>query len=395
MSKVLVVYCSLTGNTKAAAEAVAEGAHASGAEVSVKNGCEAGPEDLKACDAVALGSYDAFSYMGGGMETNATQNQILVEMDGLTDKQENVIVIGATNAGEEILDPALLRPGRFDRKIYIDKPSLEGRGKLFKYYLSKVKHDPHMDVGRLARRAIHKSPADIENIIKESALIATRDKRDEVSFRDLSAAIERIDLGMKRKRNLTSGEKKNTAYHESGHLIVMYALHPTDDVFKASIISRRSSLGVVYPQPREELYTHNKEKLLADIKVSLAGYAAEKLKCGSTSTGVSSDFRNAMKTVHAMVWQLGMSDKEYLGDYTSVPKHEISEKMKEDLDLETQKIFHKCLKEVEELLRRESDLLDRFVKELLEKEELEYDEIEAIFTDCGKTRENLTKHINK
>jgi len=200
---------------------------------------------------------------------------------------------------------------------------------------------------------------------------------------------------MKRKRTLTPVEKRNTAYHEAGHLIVLYALHPTDDVFKASIISRRSTLGVVYPQPKEELYTHNKEKLLADIKVDLAGYVSEKLKCGSTSTGVSSDFKNAMKIAHSMVWQLGMSDKEYLGDYTAVPKEQISEKMKEDLDMETQKIFHKCLKDVEELLRKESALLDRFANELIEKNELEYDEIEAIFAECGKTRENLSRNIGK
>lgn len=339
----------------------------------------------------AIGRQRSFSYFGGGLETNATQNQILVEMDGLTEKQENVIIIGATNVGEEVLDPALLRPGRFDRKIYIDKPNLEGREKLYKYYLSKIKHDGQMDIGRLARRTVYKSPADIENIVKESALIATRNKKDLVNYKDISEAIERIDLGMKRKRTLTAGEKKNTAYHEAGHLIVMYVLHPTDDVFKASIISRRQTLGVVYPQPREELYTHNKEKLLADIKVDLGGYVAEKLKCGSTSTGVSMDFQDATKTAHLMVWRLGMSEKGYLGDYTSVPEGHISEKMKEELDLETQKIFQKCLKAVENLLQKESGLLDRFASELVQKEELEYDEIEAIFAECGKTREALAE----
>jgi len=341
----------------------------------------------------AIGRSRSFSYMGGGMETNATQNQILVEMDGLTDKEQNVIVIGATNAGEEVLDIALLRPGRFDRKIYIDKPGLEGREKLFKYYLSRVKHDRQMDLSRLAKRSVYKSPAEIENIVKEAALIATRHKKDSVTYKDISEAIERVDLGMKRKRVLTPTEKRNTAYHEAGHLIVMYILHPTDDVFKASIISRRSSQGVVYSQPREELYIHNKEKLLADIKVSLAGYVSEKLKCGSTSTGVSSDFKNAMRIAHSMVWQLGMSDKELLGDYTSVPNDQISDKIKEDLNNETQKIFHKCMKEVEALLTKEDILLERFTKELVERDELEYDEIEAIFAEYNKTRKNLAKHI--
>lgn len=344
----------------------------------------------------AIGRQRSFSYMGGGSETNATQNQMLVEMDGLTEKEQNVVLIGATNAGEEILDPALLRPGRFDRKIYIDKPGLDGREKLFKYYLGKVKYDhSQVDVNRLAKRSVYKSPAEIENIVKEAALIATRNERESITYKDISEAIERVDLGMKRKRILTPAEKKNTAYHEAGHLIVMYALHPTDDVFKASIVGRRHSLGVVYSQPREELYTHNKEKLLADIKVSLAGYVSEKLKCGTTSTGVSSDFKNAMKIAHSMVWQLGMSEKGYLGDYTILPWSQISDKMKEELDQETQKIFHKCIKDVEDLLVKENTLLERFMKELVEKEELEYDEIEVIFAEYNKTRDNLAKHLNK
>ena len=344
----------------------------------------------------AIGRARSFSYMGGGMETNATLNQILVEMDGLTEKQQNVIVIGATNAAEEVMDPALLRPGRFDRKIYIDKPGLDGREKLFKYYLGKVKYDYNeMDVSRFAKRSVYKSPAEIENIVKESALIATRNKRESITYKDISEAMERVDLGMKRKRILTPAEKKNTAYHESGHLLVMYALHPTNDVFKASIVSRRYSMGVVYSHPREELYSHNKEKFLADVKVSLAGYIAEKLKCGSTSEGVGSDFKNAMRIAHLMVWQLGMSEKSYLGDYTIVPEGQISDKIKEELGHETQKILHKCIKDVEDLLIRENTLLERFAKELVEKNELEYDEIEAIFAEYGKTRENLTKQLNK
>jgi cell division protease FtsH len=343
----------------------------------------------------AIGRARSFSYMGGGMETNATLNQILVEMDGLTDKQQNVIVIGATNAAEDVMDPALLRPGRFDRKIYIDKPGLDGREKLFKYYLAKVKHDPNIDVNRLAKRSVYKSPADIDNIIKESALIATRHKNELVTYKDISEAIERVDLGMKRKRILTPTEKRNTAYHEAGHLIVMYVLHPTNDVFKASIVSRRYSLGVVYSQPREELYSHNREKLLADIKVSIAGYVAEKLKCGSTSEGVSSDFKNAMGIAHSMVWRLGMSEKGYLGDYTVIPDGQLSERIKEDLHHETQKIFHTCIKDVEDLLKKESAILDRFAKELVEKEELEYDEIEAIFAEYGKTGDNPAKNSVK
>jgi len=339
----------------------------------------------------AIGRQRSFSYLGGGMETNTTQNQLLVEMDGLTTKEEDIIVIAATNADEEILDPALLRPGRFDRKIYIDKPDLDGRKQVFKYYLSKVKYDSDMDVARLARRAVYKTPADIENIVKEAALIATRNRKDVVGYKELSEAIERVEMGLKHKRKMTPKERQMIAYHESGHLLTLYALHPTNDVFKASIISRRGALGMVQPQPKEELITANRDMLIANIKVALGGYAAEKAKFGVTSDGVSSDFKQAMQTAWVMVWRLGMSEKGYVGDYTSIPENQLSEKMKEELNEQAQKLFQECLKDVGDLLKKESELLDRFAKELLEKDELEYDDIEAIFKEYGKSREQLEK----
>src|SRR3989338_5851967 len=173
-------------------------------------------------------------------------------MDGLDTGAENVIVIGATNAPEDSLDPALLRPGRFDRKVYILRPGLDGREKIFAYYLSKVKHEADVDVGHLARKAVGKSPAEIENIIKEAALITTRNGRDAISYKEIKEAIDRIELGVKNRIKLQESEKEMTAYHEAGHLVTLYLLHPTDDVFKASIIPRKTSLGVVHHQPREE-----------------------------------------------------------------------------------------------------------------------------------------------
>ena len=333
----------------------------------------------------AIGRQRSFSFMGGGQETNSTQNQLLVEMDGLQEKEYNVIIIGATNAAEGILDEALLRPGRFDRKIYIDRPNLQEREKVFEYYLNKVKHDQDVDIGRLARQAVHKSPAEIENMIKEAALIATRNKKDTVGHKELSEAMERIDMGLKHRKHMTKEEKEMVAFHETGHLVVMYMLHPTDDVFKASIISRKDALGVVHHQPREELYTNNKEKILADIKVSIGGYVAEKTRFGTTSDGVAMDFRNVMWKAHNMVWMVGMSDAGYIGDYTIIPKSQLSESLKEKLNAETDKIIKSCLKDVEDLLKKEWPIVERFVKELLEKEELEYDEIEAIFKECGKS----------
>lgn len=333
----------------------------------------------------AIGRQRSFSFFGGGQETNSTQNQLLVEMDGLKEKDYNVIVIGATNAAEGVLDPALLRPGRFDRKIYIDSPSIEAREKVFEYYLKKVKYEKDIDIGRLARKAVYKTPAEIENIIKEAALIATRNGKDTVGHKEISEAMERIDMGLKHKRQMTKEEKEMVAFHETGHLVVMYILHPTDDVFKASIISRKETLGAVYSQPREELYTSNKERILANIKVSLGGYVSEKIRFNTTSDGVTADFNRAMHQAHNMVWRFGMSNAGYVGDYTAIPEAQLSESLKENLNAETQKIIHGCLKDVEDLLKKEWPIVERFVKELLTKEELEYDDIESIFKEYGKS----------
>lgn len=333
----------------------------------------------------AIGRHRLFSFGGGGEETNSTLNQLLAEMDGMKDKDYDIIVIGATNAPEESMDPALLRPGRFDRKIFIDRPNLEGREQLFKHYMKKVQHDPSIDIGRLARKAVNKSPADIENIIKESALIASRSSKETVSYKDITEAMERIELGIKHRRHMTERERRMTAFHETGHLITLYLLHPTDDVFKASIVSRKDTLGVVYHSPREELFTSDREHILADIKVAIAGYVAEKLKFGVTTSGVSSDFRQAMVQAHNMVWKLGMGKNGYLGDYTAIPENQLSEELKDKLNAETNQIMKECVQEVEQLLKQEDQLLDRFANELLAKEELEYDEIDSIFKEYGKT----------
>ncbi|MFH1847799.1 MAG: AAA family ATPase [Candidatus Omnitrophota bacterium] len=333
----------------------------------------------------AIGRQRTFSMFGGGGETNATQNQLLVEIDGLKEKTQNIIVIAATNASEDILDPALLRPGRFDRKVYIDRPTLEGREQLFKHYLSKVSYNKDIDPAVLARKSVYKTPADIENVVKESALIATRNKRDVVEHRDISEAIERIDMGIKHRRHMTDRERQMVAYHETGHVMVLYITHPTDDVFKASIISRREALGVVHPSPREEWFTHSKEKLLADIKVALAGYVAEKLKFATTSNGVASDFQKSMIIAHSMVWKYGMSKEGYLGDYTVIPESQLSDDLKNELNRQVGEIMQTCEKEVTDLIKKEWDLFERFAAELLKREELEYDEIEAIFKEYNKT----------
>ncbi len=330
----------------------------------------------------AIGRSRTFSFMGG-QETNSTLNQVLAEMDGLKGKEENIVVIGATNAPEEHLDQALLRPGRFDRKIMITKPSQDDRADLFKFYLNKVKAEEDLDVGRLARRAVGKSPADIANIVKESALIATRNKKTAIGQKEISEAFERVDLGIKYRLTVTPREKEMTAYHESGHLIVTYLKAPQKSVFKASIIPRRGALGVVWSPEKEELHSRSKEQLLSEIMIALGGYVAEKIKYGTSTTGVSSDFKKATLIAHSMTWMLGMGASGYVGDYSAIPKEELSEEIKLALNKDTNAIVTGCVEETKKTLEENKKLLDRFAKELLEREELEYDEIIAIFEEYG------------
>ncbi len=342
----------------------------------------------------AMGRNRVFNQFGGGSETNSTLNQLLVEMDGLSSQEQSVIVIGATNAAEDSLDPALLRPGRFDRKIYITRPGLEAREKLFQYYLGKVKHDASIDVGHLARKAIGRSPAEIENIIKESALIATRNGKDVISYKEITEAIERIELGVKNKIKMNERERTMVAYHETGHLMATYLLHPRDDVFKASIIPRKTSLGVVHPTPREEWFTFDRETLMAEIKTCVASYVAEKIKFGTTTSGVSIDFKMAMNIAHRMVWRYGMGGSDFVGDYTSIPESELSDSVKQKLNEDTNKILRECIKDVEELLTKEKVIFERFAHELLTRSELEYDEIEAIFAEYGKSNPRVFGRFN-
>lgn len=330
----------------------------------------------------AIGRSRSFSFMGG-QETNSTLNQLLAEMDGLKEKGHNIVVIGATNAQENHLDEALLRPGRFDRKIIVTNPSQEDRELLFKYYLDKVKADENLDLGRLARRAVGKSPADIANIIKEAALIATRNKKNAIGLGEISEAFERVDLGIKYRLTVTPKEKKMTAYHESGHLITTFFKAPSKSIFKASIIPRRGSLGVVWSPEKEELHSYSKEHLLSEIMISLGGYTAERIQFGTNTSGVSGDFQKAMNIAHNMVWKLGMGDSNLVGDYTVVPNEQLSEGVRTRLNGDTDKLLSECVERVHKVLKENKELLDRFATELLQREELEYDEIIAIFKEYG------------
>lgn len=336
---------------------------------------------------------------GGQTESNTTLNQLLIEMDGLKEKDHNVIIIGATNAPEGFLDPALIRPGRFDRKIYVSQPNLEEREKLFEYYMKEVKCDDTVDRQRMARLTVGNSPADISNLIREAALIAVRNRKELISMKEISEAYDRVEMGIKHKIVFAQSDREKIAYHESGHALAMYFLAPHKDVFKATILARGGALGFVMPHPREEIHVRTKDQYLGDIKVNLGSYAAEKLKLKITTSGVSQDFTNAMWIAHQMVWNWGMGNSGLVGNYSLLASMNqemgvfrgenvsyISEKLKEQLNSDVQQIINVCLKEVEDLLTHEFALLERFAKELLAKDELNYDEIEAIFKEFHKAR---------
>ncbi len=327
---------------------------------------------------------------GGGISHNATINQFLTEMDGLRKKENNIVVIAATNMNEGELDPAIVRAGRFDRKIYITKPNLKERKEIFDFYLKKVTADPAVNSDVLSRRTVYFSPSDIDAMIREAGIIALRNSRATITMKDLSEAYDRISYGNKSNIRMTPEDKKWTAYHEAGHAIIA-CLHPRDDVVKASIIPRRGFLGFVAHQPGIEYYSKNREHLLAEIKIALASYAAEEVTFGSTTTGVgggpNSDFHHAMATARAMVWSYGMGPSGYLGDFQNYlgpyGQVHISDPIKVRLEEDVQQILRTCMDDVRTFLRSHKDLLDTFAAELLAKEELEYDEIKAIFERFG------------
>lgn len=329
---------------------------------------------------------------GGGISHNATINQLLTELDGLRQTENNIVVIAATNIAENEFDPALMRAGRFERKIYVDYPNLEDRRDIFKYYLSKVGYDQTIEPDVLARKTVSFSPADIASMVREASLIAIKNKRTTINNKDLSEAYDRVLFGLKAGLQLSSEEKLWVAYHEAGHAIIAYLLHPTTDVVKSTIVPRRGFLGYAHPVPREEIHIDRRETLLSEIKTSLASYAAEKIKFGSTGSGVTADFAKAYKIANNMVYRFGMGKSGLIVSAASSNSPfsstawQISGEIKAQLDQDVQEILQTCLKEVEEVLRDEHDLFEHFAQELLEKEELEYDEIVEIFKKYGKAR---------
>ncbi|MCX5669691.1 MAG: hypothetical protein NTX89_06260, partial [Candidatus Omnitrophica bacterium] len=282
-------------------------------------------------------------------------------------------------------DEALLRPGRFDRKIIVDKPNLEDRQKLFAYYLKKVKYNADdVKIDRLGRITVGQSPADIANIVREAALITVRNQNLSISMKEIDEARERIALGIKRRIKLNDKEKWQIAYHEAGHAIATYLFAPSQDVFKITITPRGPTGGVTWVPEREDTFIKDSNKMYGQIKICIGSYAAEKIKYNATTNGVFQDFSSAMHYAHQMVWNVGMGKSGLLGNWEIAGN--ISEEIKAKLDADVQDILKTCLDEVTTLLKKEEPLLDRLAQELVAKSELNYDEIEAIFKEFGKSR---------
>ncbi len=326
---------------------------------------------------------------GGVISHNATVNQFLTELDGLRQQENNIVVLAATNVREDQLDPAILRAGRIERKIYISLPNLQEREEIFKYYLAKVKFEPAISPSVLARTAVGFTPSDIDNMIREAGLIAMRNNRDTINPKDLSESYDRLTMGAVTNAKFTQRSIKKTAYHEAGHAILTFLVDPTDEVIKATVRPRKGALGYIYTRAIEELESNspNREHLLSKIKMLMAGYVAEKIALGTTGSGVGggpgSDFFHAMTIASKMVWSLGMGPSGLVGDFDALKdsngRHNISEKTKEKLDEDSQNILQSCLKDTTAILTKHKDLLEYFAQELLNKGDLEYDEIKAIF----------------
>ena len=329
---------------------------------------------------------------GGTMDRSATINQFLTELDGLRKVENNIVVLGATNCREDELDTAITRPGRLERKINVTRPNLNERKEIFELYLKKVEYNKDaIDVDLLARKTVWFSPAEIDSMVREAALLSQRNHNDKIEKDDMNEAYERVTFGQ--KSNIIQSEKDKlwTAYHEAGHAIVYYMLAAEQDVMKATIIPRSGALGYVFARPKEETQKKTKEEYLTDIMVALASYVVEKKKFGTTGSGVGggqgSDFAQALNTAQTMVWSLGMGNSGLIGDFRTTmlswgywsSATTISEETKTKLDNDVQSALQECLITVEQLVNDNWEAIEYFAQELYIAEELDYDDIIEIF----------------
>ena len=327
--------------------------------------------------------------MGGHDEREQTLNQLLVEMDGF-DTSKGVVVLSATNR-PEILDKALLRPGRFDRQIVVDKPDLNGRLEILKIHTVELKHARNVDLKMIARRTPGFVGADLANVANEAAILAARTNQEAIATEDFEAAIDRVIAGPEKKSSTLSPEEKHrVAYHESGHTLIAELVPTGEPVHKVSIIPRGiGALGYTLQVPEKEKFLATKNELLDQIAILLGGRVAEEIVFGDISTGAQNDLEHASELIRNMVCTYGMSEK--LGALTFGKKHSsiflgteygeeknYSEETARAIDDEVKAIVQSSYQRVEELLRKNRPVLDSLASELEEKEVLSGEEVKSI-----------------
>ena len=336
----------------------------------------------------AVGRHRGAGLGGGHDEREQTLNQILVEMDGF-DTDAAVIVMAATNR-PDILDPALLRPGRFDRRIILDEPSMKDREEILKIHALDKPLAKNVNLKLVAERTPGLSGADLANLINEAAILAARNNHKEITLDNLFEAIEKVILGPERRSHIFSKkEKEITAYHEAGHALVSYSLPFTDPVHKVSIVSRGRAGGYTLKLPTEDKHLRSRSEFKSELAVLLGGYAAEKIVFKDTTTGASNDLKVASDLARRMITQYGMSDN--LGPITFGEKDELvflgkeistnknySETIAFQIDTEIKKFISKGLNSAKRVLTQKIDILHKIARELISKETLEQKDFYAL-----------------
>jgi cell division protease FtsH len=344
----------------------------------------------------AVGRHRGAGLGGGHDEREQTLNQILSEMDGFT-QTEAVIVIAATNR-PDVLDPALLRPGRFDRHVTVDKPTKAGRAEILKVHVRKVPLDASVDLERVAANTIGFSGAELKNLVNEAALNAARTSRDNVVPEDFDAAREKILMGPKREEVLNEHEKEMTAYHEAGHTLLAWLLSDVDQVHKVTIIPRGRALGLTWLVPDEDRYNIGESRLHSQLAFMLGGRAAEKMIYDEYSAGAENDLKRATAIARKMVTRWGMSsaigpvafrdgeEHPFLGKEMH-EQREYSDETARIIDSEVQKFLLKADHRAIEVLTEHRDKLDALTKALVEKESLDQEDIAAIIGIPARRRD--------
>ncbi|HLD95680.1 MAG TPA: ATP-dependent zinc metalloprotease FtsH, partial [Alphaproteobacteria bacterium] len=341
----------------------------------------------------AVGRHRGAGLGGGNDEREQTLNQLLVEMDGF-EENEGVILVAATNR-PDVLDPALLRPGRFDRQVVVPNPDVAGREQILKVHVKKVPLAPNVDLKVIARGTPGFSGADLSNLVNEAALMAARKGKLAVGMSELEQAKDKVMMGAERRSMvMTEDEKKLTAYHEAGHAIIAYYTKDSDPIHKATIIPRGRALGMVMRLPENDRISVSRIKLLADLKVAMGGRLAEELIFGhdKVTTGASSDIRMATEYARRMVTEWGMSDKlgfqaysepqqeVFLGHSVTQTKN-VSDATALLVDQEIKAILDNCYAETRTLLAEKKDHLESLAKALLVYETLSGEDIKSLLEE--------------